>query len=336
MALNYRRGSAAIEDAATSKNGGQFRPFLPQITWKEDGESKYVLVLTDIEEVAELLLHQFIPVGRGKKANGEEFTRYEEFLSRKDPALGEDYDDLEDRLDRDPKTRCLGVMVELEPVVEGGSKKLKSFVVKTETFTRNTDDGEVEVTAPVIGLCTQSAVTMWGVINSTHQAVGDLTETPILITRRNKDKNTRYDVLPFMEKPVDLSPLLDLFDQISYLGDDVEDLGHTVNAEDSDVGKAQVIADHLLTKRIDELADAARYEELVTPLKAEDMPKNSWGRKQGSKGSSGAQSARQARPARRSPRQQTAEVETREEAPAGEKMAAFASLRARVEAANGD
>lgn len=328
MALNYRRGSAAIEDAATSRGGGDFRPFLPQIIWKNDGESKYVLVLTDVEDVAELLLHSFIPIGKGKKANGDEFVRYEEFLSRRDPALGEDTDDLEDRLEREPKLRCMGVMVELEPVMEAGTKKLKRFVAKTETFMSKTDDGEVEVTRPAIGLCTQSGFTLWGGINTLYKSLGDLVEVPVQITRRGKDKNTRYDTIPFMEKPVDLSPVINYLDGITYIGDDMGELIKRVEAEESEVSKVQTIADFLLVKRIDELADSERYATLVDPLELEDMPTNPWNRKPASK-----ETSRPARPARRSPRE-TAPAEEPTPEPvedAPSKNERFAALKNRVE-----
>lgn len=305
MALDFRRGSAAIEEAATKKGGSDFRPFLPQIVWKADNESKYVLVLTDVQDVTTLLLHSFIPVGKGKKSNGEEFTRYEDFLSRRDPALGEDHDELEDRLEREPKTRCMGVMVELEAVFESGtSKKLKHFVVKTETFTRKSDDGDIDVVAPVIGFCTQSPVTLWGTLNSTYQSLGDLIEVPIQITRRGKDQNTRYDVLPFLEKPVDLSPVIDYIDGISYITtEELPELIGELEAAETETTKAQAIADFLLVKRINELADKERYDTLVAPLELDDMPKNPWGRKTNAKSNG---NARPARPARRSPREASA------------------------------
>lgn len=319
MALDYRRGSAAIQDAATMKSGGGFRPFMPSVQWKQDGESKYVLILSDIDDVGEFLLHQFIPVGRGTKSNGEEFTRYDEFLSRKDPAIGEDYDDLEDRLEREPKTRCIGVMVELEPIVKG--KKITGFVAKTETFTRKTDDGEVETTAPVIGLCTQSAYTLWGALDSYNSSLGSLIDIPLQIIRRGKDQNTRYDIIPFKGDPVDLSPVIEFMDGITYVGDDLEELTNLVEAEDGDVAKAQTIAQFLFDKRIDELADPERYEELVGPLHLEDMPKQPWGRKNSSK-----PAAKPARPERRSPRQ-AAQEEHREP----RKNERFAALKERVE-----
>lgn len=323
MALNYRRGSASITEAANRRaSGGNFRPFIPQILWRKDGESKYVLVLTDMEEVAELLLHSFIPVGKGTKSDGEEFTRYEEFLSRRDVCVGEDSDELEDRLQREPKFRHMGVMAELEPVMNG--KKIGGFVVATETFNRKTDDGEVETTAPIIGLCTQSAQLMWGPINNLYQRLGDLSETPISITRNGVQTNTRYDMIPFMEKPVDVTPILEHLDGINYIGEDLEKVQQLVEAEETDTTKAQAVAQFMLEKRIHELGDAERYEELVTPLKLEDMPKNPWGSKKDVK-----KPQRNVRPVRRSPRET---VQEEEEASAPSKNEQFAALKSRVEA----
>lgn len=327
MTLNYRRGSASIEAAATKKGGSGFRRFIPEIQW-EDGETKYVLVLTDIEEVAEVLLHSFIPVGKGTKSNGEEYVRYEEFASRKWEPIGEDYDDLEDRLEREPKLRHMGVMVELEPVMEPGTKRIVSFVTKTETFQRKTDNGEVDVTAPVIGLCTQSAFLMWAPINTKWQRFGDLTQIPLAITRNGKQTNTRYDFDNYNDVPVDLSPVINFIDGINYIDqDDLPDLLQKIEAEGNEVGKAQAVADYLLVKRIDELADPTRYEELVSPLTLEDMPKNNWGRKEKS---NNTPSSHPARPPRRSPRETQAE----EPAPPPEpsRNERFAALKARVEA----
>ena len=325
MALEFRRGSTAIQQAAEKTTKG--RSFLSQMIWKQDGEQKYVLVLTDMSEVATLLLHSFIPTGKGKKANGEEFIRYDEFLSRKDPAIGEDYDDLEDRLEREPKNRCIGVMVELDPITDG--KKITGFVAKTDTFTRNTDDGEVEVTAPAIGFCVQSPITLWGTIDSAHKSLGDLTEVPLLITRRGKDQNTRYDLIPFQEKPVDLSPVIDHVDGISYISEeDLPGLLAEMDAAENEVACAQVVADYLLLKRLNELADGDRYKQLVSPLKLENMPNNPYGKK------NKQATRRPARPERApqrisEPEEPAAEVA---EAKPPARSERFAALKSRVEA----
>lgn len=336
MALEFRRGLAAIEEAASRKGGsGTFRPFVPRIEWREDGENRHVLVLTPIEEVPAVALHEWIPVGKGEKSNGEEYTKWESFISRKDAAIGEDYDDLEDRLERTPKTRHLGVMVELEAIMESvdGRKKIKGFTVKTDTYTRKTDDGEEEVTQPVVGICTASAQTVWGPLGSLDQSQGPLIDIPMEITRRGKDQNTRYDIIPLLEKPVDLSPLLEYLDGISFLSqdEDFDELENAVEAATDDVEAAQIIADAILNKRLAELADGERYEELVSPLELSDMPKGFGG---GGKKKSAPKSrpARPERPARRRAEASEATEEAPAEKPkAPSKADRFAALKSRVE-----
>lgn len=321
----YRRGLAAIEEAATAKSGGGFRPFAPEIKWREDGEQKYILVLTPVDEVATLDLHEWIPVGKGEKANGETYTKYDTFLSRKDPFVGEDYDDIEDRLGRAPKTRCAGVAVELEPIMETvrGRQRPKGFAVKTDTFTRKTDDGEEEVTQPIIGLIIQSAALMWSPLGSLDENQGPLAELPVGVTRRGKDKNTRYDFVPFMDAPVDLSPVVQFLDGITYLSDDLDDLVTAIEAADSELAMAQIVAEALFNRRIAELADKERYDELVAPI--EEL--------QDKFGSKKKATSRPSRPARRSPRPTAPEAaeEPAEEASEPSKTDKFAALKARVE-----
>jgi hypothetical protein len=344
MSFQFRRGAAAIEEAATRKSGGGARSFIPRLRWREDGESHYVLVLTDIDNVTTALLHEWIPVGKGERADGEEYTKWEDFISRKDPAIGEDYDDLSDRLERDAKERCLGVMVELEPVTEkvGNRTKVTSFTVKTSTFTRKTDDGEEEVVQPEISLVVESAITLWGAVGSLDQSRGPITELPVEIIRRGKDQNTRYDLFP-LDVPVDLSPIVAHLDGLSYLSQDediIDDIIAQVSAAGSDLEAAQVVADAMLTKRLNEMADGERYTELVEPLQLEDMPKK-FGK---GKGKGKAKKERPARVTRREvaqadrPEFEPAEPsEASKSAPEAEAPAEpvkedrFAALKARVE-----
>lgn len=327
MTHEFRRGLAAIEEAASRKSGGNFS-FVPRLRWREDGESKYVLVLTPIEEVATLLLHEWIPVGTGERNDGETYTKWDDFLSRKDPALGEDYDELEERLERDAKQRAMGVVVELEPVWEevDGRKKVVSLTVATSDYTRKDDDEEVDMTQPNLALVTESGVTLWGAIGAVDQARGPLSDIPIEIIRRGTDKHTQYSVLP-IEVPVDLSPVVDHLDGLSYLNDEMEDIIAKIDATDGDMlAAAQVVADALLSKRLNELADGDRYEELVSPLKLEDMPK-----KFGKGGKKGAKkpAAKKERPARKTAREKKAEPKA--EANGSDRNERFAALKARVE-----
>jgi hypothetical protein len=335
MSYNFRAGRAELEDAATRKSSGSFS-FVPRIRWREDAETKYILVLTSIEEVIRVQLHEWIPVGKGERADGETYTRWEDFISRKDPAIGEDYDELSERLERDAKDRFVGIAVELEPEVETGNnnrKRVTGFTVKTKDYTKkgeNDGDDDVEMTQPELGLIIESQKTFWGPMGSIDSSQGPLSELPLEVIRRGKDQHTRYDSIPFMDVPVDLSPIIDHLDGISYLNDEMDDVVNKIEAADGDMlAAAQVVADVMLSKRLNELADGQRYEELVSPLKLEDMPKPFGKKKPAAK--------KKDRPARATRRQAkepdaTAEVSDTPEAPAEaeSKDDHFAALKARV------
>lgn len=272
---NYtaRRGLGAVEQAATRKGGSKLRGFAPEIRWREDGEKKYILVLSNFEDddpnaVVVADLHEFIPVGTAQKANGETYTRYESFVSRKDPIAGsEDYDDLEDRLGNKPRTRCIGVALELEPEFEviKGRKKPVGFSVKTDTFTRTTDDGQEEVEQPIIGLIIQSAFLVWSPLGSLDESQGPLSELPVEVTRRGKDVNSRYDFVHYTNMEVDLSGLFENLDGITYISDELAEVKDDLIAK-GDVEAAQLVGQILLDKRLNELSDKTRYEELVGPI----------------------------------------------------------------------
>jgi hypothetical protein len=272
---NYqpRRGLGAVEQAASRKGGSKVRGFAPEIRWRDDGEKKYILVLSNFEDddpnaVVVADLHEFIPVGTGEKANGETYTRYESFVSRKDPLAGsENYDDLEDRLGNKPRTRCIGVALELEPEFEvvKGRKRPVGFTVKTDTFTRKTETGTEDVDQPAIGLIIQSAFLVWSPLGSLDESQGPLSELPVEVTRRGKDVNSRYDFVPFMDMSVDLSGLFNNLDGITYIGDELSEVKDDLIAK-GDIEAAQMVGQILIDKRLHELSDKDRYDELVGPI----------------------------------------------------------------------
>jgi hypothetical protein len=208
-----------------------------------------------------------------------------------------------------------------------GRMRPTSFSAKTTTFTKNTDDGEVEVEAPLLGLIIQSSALVWSPLASLDESQGPLIGLPLEVIRRGMDANTRYDFVSFMDMPVDLSPLLSNVDGISYLSDDLEDIDAAIAAADDTFAAAQAVAETLFTKRLVELADGDRYHELVDPI-TEIPDKFGKNKKKGS-------SSRASRPARPSQREK---VEASEEAPATEEPKAkttaekFEELRANVEA----
>lgn len=331
----YRRGREAIEAAAASKGGGGgFRSFVPEIYWKDADEKKYILVLTPIDEIGSFDLHEFIPI-KGTKANGEEYTRNESFLSRKDPMIGDDYDKIQDELGRDPKTRLMGVAVELEPVMEvvKGRKRPTGFTVKVNSYERKTDDGEEEVEYPIIGLITQSSKLMWSPLNSLDESRGPLSELPLEVIRRipGEKSSTYYEFIPFMDIEVDLTPVIDYVDGISYLGDVLDELVLELESIGDDTLKqAQAVARALFEKRVEQLSSQERYDELLGDV--DELPPLPWGPKK--KASSTAKKATRSRPAqRRKSADAEPEVEATEEAPTEEpKSDRFAALKARIEA----
>lgn len=348
----YRRGAAAVEAAASSQGGGNFAPFVPEIFWKDADEKKYILVLTPMDEVGAFDLHDFIEVEK-EKANGETYTSYESFLSRKDPFIGETFDKIEDELDRKSKVRCIGVAVELEPVLKDvkGRKRPVEFSVKTGTFTKRTEDGEEDVEYPLIGLISQSSKLMWSPLNGLDESQGPLAELPLEVTRRipgGKKSETAYEFAPFLDIPVDLSPVVDYIDGISYIADKLEEILPDVEAAaiESDLEAAQVIAKALFDRRIAELADPDRYEEYLGDVDELEPPAWEKGKKKKTekKRTVGTRTARPSqRRAKKDPdeveeisepeseSEPEAEVEPEETEKAAPKTDRFAKLKARVE-----
>jgi hypothetical protein len=334
---NFRRGAAAIDEAATRKGGNGFRPFVPTIQWQDDRESKHVLFLTPVDEIPTVEYHEWIPVGTGQKANGETYTKYEQFISRKDPAIGESEDELQDRLGVAPKSRSIAVAVELEAITEndGRRERVTGFTVATDTYTRKDENGgEQEVTQPLIGLVIQSAQNFFGWLSSYDASQGPIEETPMSVTRRGKDANTTYDFIALEGRPVDLGPLMDHIDGISYLRDDIEDILSNVDSSESDEEAAAFIAGVLLNKRLDELADKERYDELVAPI--EKIESKFGNKKAAPKNGGTTRRERPARPSRReaveSAPAEPAEAPAAEEAAPATGTARFNRLRAKVEA----
>src|SRR5258707_2807486 len=113
-----RKGLAAIKEATERKGGtGDFKPFCPEIRWGK-GEEKNLLILTDLEELQEFKIHEWIKVGSHTNGDGEVKPDYGFFISRTDPSIGESYDELEGRLGSQPRMRFLGVAVEVIPITE--------------------------------------------------------------------------------------------------------------------------------------------------------------------------------------------------------------------------
>lgn len=267
MSTHFRRGAEAIAQAVGQKKSKSFS-FVPKLEWRKDGDSKYVLVLTPISEVYKFDVHEWVPVGKGERSDGSTYTKYEQFINRKDPSVGEDYDDLEDRLGWSSKTRCLGIGIELEPYMElrQGRHRPKGFTVKTESLIRMINGERKEVEVPAIGVIQQSAFLVWGPLANLDETVESLAQLPLEITRSHTGDMPQYIMTPFMDKPVDLAPLIETVQNIGFLEENMDDVLRAMDAADDDLHRSQAIADALLSKWVNVLMDRDRYDELVGPI----------------------------------------------------------------------
>lgn len=267
MPLEFQRGKAAIEEAAKN-TGKSFQPFTPQISWKA-GDEKYIRFLTDIDDAPSVLLHEWIDCGV-KKMGDKEFTDWGFFLSRKDPALGEDEDPLTNK-GSDPKKRIMAVAVELEPILAdsgNGRSRPKGFTVKTQEYTRKTEDGDEVVTAPVIGIITQASKNFFKLLVSHSESEGPIQDTPFKVRRIGGDSETAYNFTPYFDQPVDMTDLVANIDGVSYLESD-DDVWSEVEGAfslDSDDEQAMAIADILLNKRLNQMADLDLYNEKTSHI----------------------------------------------------------------------
>lgn len=272
---DFRRGMAAMQEAQESQRATGSSPyptFCRPIQWREDREEKFVVFLNRASDIPTVELHTFVPVGTGTSKAGKAYTRYEEFISRKDPAIGEDTDDLQDRLGKKPQLRGIAVAVELEPTYStvNGRKRPTGFQVKTETYNRKSESGDVEeVEAPCIGIIEQSPLNFFNWLGSFDESTAPIEDTPLQVTRQGKDANTAYNFVPYMDQKIDYSNLFELVDGVAYLRGELDDIDLSVDDSDDDEATRNLavsIGEKFLSKRLNELADGERYERLVSPI----------------------------------------------------------------------
>lgn len=275
MCPDFRRGASAIEKAQEkAKAGGEgFRPFAPSIFWQNDGDERYLLFLNPIEEIPTVDMISFIPIKR-KKANGDSYTMYEQVLARTDPSIDESVDPMERDWDGKPRDTSIAVAVELEPLFETvkGRQRPRGFEVKTTEYDRRVRDDEGELTdevetiiAPVVGFVTQSPHNFFNLIASFDAKRGPIEETPLSISRVGSGSSTAYTIDGFPEQELDFSSLVDYIDGVSYLGDDLDNLLEQIEAAGTDEQPA-IIGTYLLDKRLEELADEDRYNNLYEQI----------------------------------------------------------------------
>lgn len=301
MPGEIRRGSEAIQeaiDANANREGGNFRPFLPAIFWKEDKEARYLLILNPMEDIPQFNTVGFIPV------EGSKFP--EMVIAKTDVFFEEKTDQFEETWDATVGVRNFMIALELEPVLENvkGRDKPRGFEVATREFNRkvidddgNTTDETEEVTTPVVGVITQSPYNFSNVVKSFDATEAPIHETAIKITRIGTDQNTAYTVSGYEDMDIDLGNLVEYLDGISYI-DDIDELTEEITDMDMDEMEiAHHLGSILLEKRITELLDEERYLELFEGV-TESMDK--FGNKKKSKGAGKKKtSERKARPSQR-------------------------------------
>jgi len=283
---------AEAQESQNRSGSNPYPAFCPEIKWTDDREEKYIAFLNRPEDIPTVALHTFVPVGTATSKAGKEYTKYESFIDRKDPGIGEDKDDLTDRLGHRAQQRSIAVAVELEPtyVTVNNRKRPNGFQVKTETYTRKTEDGGTEeVEAPVIGLVVQSPRNFFGWVGSFHESTAPIEETPLQVLRRGKDAGTAYDFTPYLDQTIDYTNLFQCIDGVNYLRGELD--GIDLDGEPLDV--ALSLGNKMLEKRLEELADGERYERLVSPItEIEDR----WG---GGQAATPAKPVAQSRPSQR-------------------------------------
>lgn len=313
---DFRRGADAIANAQKkSASGGEFKPFTPEFFWK-DKDEKFLLFLNPIEDIPTAEVISFIPI-EGKKADGEKYTRYERVIARTDAVIGEDTDPMVEEWDGKPRDTCIAAAVELEPTFETikGRKRPTGFTVKTREFERKVrdedgnpiDDEFEDVVAPEIGLIHASPHNFFNVVTSFDATEAPINETPVKITRVGSDTSTVYTIAGYPDQEIDLTPLLENVDNIYYLGKDAEEVIDAVNETEDDQEAAALIGAALLDRRLDELVDEDRYNELFEGI---DSTLDKFANKGKSKKSRGSKTER---PKRRS--QRATDDEPTEEAP---------------------
>jgi len=319
----FRRGHAA--DEQSSRGSGSFKPWAPVIRWKDDGEEKYIVPIVPYDDTVRVDLHEFIPVGQ--REDGSKI--FEFFISRRDRGIGESSDLLEDKFDFGPKDRRLGVFLELEPVMgkgRNGKPRPESFVVKTDTYERRIfdEDGEdtgetEEVTNPVVGVVSQAPGNFWTHFRSHDQAEGPIEDYAFKVRRVGDDKDTTYSVNPYEDQEIDYTGLLENVDAITYLREEADDIKREIANLDPKKA-ACLIGEVLLTKRLNELADGDRYNEILGGLEEIEnkYPKS----KRDKKPKGEKKSSRPARNTKSAPKEDSGESSGE-----GERMSAFKRIR---------
>ena len=260
-----KKGKEAIREANESRGNGNFKPFLPSIYWKDDGDEHYVLILNPIDDIPRVEFHPFIEV------EGSDFPH--QVMARTDPSIGERNDPIQDKWAYKPRLTNLAIAVELEPTFKdvGGRQKPAGFEVKVREFERkirddegNATDEREEVTAPCVGLISQSPFNFGNQLESYDNGEGPIHATALKIKRIGKKSNVTYQIVGYEGVEVDLTNLIDYIDQVSYIDEPDALLEQIEGLSDEDA--AIVIGHYLLFAKLNEFADPEVYDEILEQI----------------------------------------------------------------------
>jgi hypothetical protein len=282
--MQFRRGAEHIAKAQESSGGGNFTPFLPKIYWKNDQDEKYVLILNAIDE---------IPMVKVQNVWTKE-GRSELVVARTDEAIGHSKDPMEEvwGYQATDNNICIAVELDVEFKVVKERKRPAGFTVKTREFKRSPrgEDGKViegaekeEVTAPMIGFIAQSPANFFNHVASQDANKAPIHETAAQIRRIGEGTDTDYEVELLDDLELDLTNLVEYFENISYLDDEdyeeIINLASDIDDEgfEGDLELAGIIGGVLLDKLLNEKADQEHYDEVFAQIDSvARYPKKGW------------------------------------------------------------
>lgn len=146
--LSRAKGLAALQGGGNGGGGGRgVASFTPTffINKKKGETEKFILILTDINDVEKAWIHKFVRVPDDRPGKTEKF---EVFASRwRNPEWDdEDYAFIERELRHQPENKVAAIAVELEPVYKDGAKETLANIDHFEVAAGESTNDEGETT----------------------------------------------------------------------------------------------------------------------------------------------------------------------------------------------